>query len=213
MSPDAVTADRVYRALKRQIMLGELRPGASLVLNQIAENAGTSVSPVRDAILRMVGERLLEMSGGGGFAVPAVTCERITQYYGWHADLLRVALRSINDPADIGEFPGDVCRADSADSHHLADLADELFGRIGSCSTNPEHLYAIISMSTRLHLVRVHEIVLPRALPELESLWNIVRSGNKRSTRTALWHYHRRRLFNVEEIFAAMMTNGFIDRG
>ncbi|AMK25818.1 MULTISPECIES: GntR family transcriptional regulator [Sphingobium] len=211
MSPDAVTADRVYRELKRQIMVGELRPGAVLILSQIADSAGTSVSPVRDAILRMVGERLLEMQGGGGFAVPPLTHDRISCFYAWHGDLLRIIVRAINDPIEIGEFPVYDQGKTSDEHHHLANLADELFASLAACSHNPEHLHAVLALEARLHLIRIHENVLPRCLSELESLWNLVRSRNKHSIRTALWHYHRRRLLNVETIFSAMMKNGFIE--
>lgn len=212
MSPDAVTADRVYRELKRQIMVGELRPGNSLVLSQIAENAGTSVSPVRDAVLRMVGERLVDIQGGGGFALPALTSERLAHLYGWHADLLRIVIRSLDESTEIGDFPDDGSQGLSGEHHHLAKLAGDLFTRVGACSPNPEHLHAIIGIETRLHLIRIHEMVLPRCFSEIQSLWNIVRCGDKHSIRKALWHYHRRRLFNVDAIYSAMIKSGFIDR-
>ena len=72
MSPEPITADRIYRRLKQDILDGILRPGAPLVVQALADHYGVSISPVRDSAHQLVGEQLLASNLGGGFVVPLV---------------------------------------------------------------------------------------------------------------------------------------------
>ncbi|WP_024562282.1 GntR family transcriptional regulator, partial [Franconibacter helveticus] len=40
--------------LKNALIVGSLRPGARLVTKEIADQLGTSITPVREALLRLV---------------------------------------------------------------------------------------------------------------------------------------------------------------
>src|ERR1700738_4363481 len=48
--------ERVYRALKQAILEGRFSPGETLPTRSLAEVLGTSVMPVRDAMLRLNAE-------------------------------------------------------------------------------------------------------------------------------------------------------------
>jgi len=50
----------VYEKLRRMVLLGELRPGAMLVAQEIADWFGVSSVPVREAIQRLKNEGLIE---------------------------------------------------------------------------------------------------------------------------------------------------------
>ena len=56
---------KVYAHLRNNLMAGRFRPGDTLTLRALAEALGTSVMPVRDAVLRLSGERALEPHGRG----------------------------------------------------------------------------------------------------------------------------------------------------
>lgn len=59
-------ADQVYRKLRKSILHGELTPGARLRENEIAESLAVSRTPVREAISRLIGDRLVyELTTGG----------------------------------------------------------------------------------------------------------------------------------------------------
>jgi len=208
MSPEAITADRVYHDLKQQIMSGQFKPGASIGLASTAEMFGTSISPVRDALHRLVGERIVDTIEAGGFSVPSITSRTVQQLYGWHADIVRVALKAMTKPERIGPFPG---LRHGEDAEAIAAVAAELFERIGFCSANPEHHAAIISAGQRLHPIRLKENLLQNIASELETLWNVTRSANKTALRLAMWHYHRRRLLKAKQLCAA--AGGSIGNG
>lgn len=202
MSPDAITAERIHRELRRRIVTGGFAPGCVMVTSHIAESLGTSVTPVRDALHQLVGEGLIAAHGGGGFVVPALDREKMGHLYRWHGEVMGVVLRNVDCPQDIGDFPQGAGGPLSAQD--IAAVATTLFRRLASLSTNPEHAAVIDILSARLHLARCHEHVLGRCHGELGSLWHNVRSLNRAKGRTALWQYHRRRVLSLDKIMRAL---------
>ncbi|WP_373356046.1 GntR family transcriptional regulator [Pseudoroseicyclus sp. CXY001] len=71
--------DRVYRALRGQIMHGELTPGQSLTLRGIGKSFGVSMTPAREAVRRLVAEGALSLSASGRVSTPALSNERIEE--------------------------------------------------------------------------------------------------------------------------------------
>ena len=55
------TAHQIYESLRRRIIDFTLEPGSTLVQKEIAEEFGVSLSPVRDATLRLETEGLIEI--------------------------------------------------------------------------------------------------------------------------------------------------------
>lgn len=67
---------RAYVALREGLIAGQFRPGQRLVMQDLADQLGTSVTPVREACLRLVSERGLELRSGRFVTVPAMTLSR-----------------------------------------------------------------------------------------------------------------------------------------
>lgn len=67
---------RAYLALREGLIAGQFRPGQRLVMQDLADQLGTSVTPVREACLRLVSERGLELRSGRFVTVPAMTLAR-----------------------------------------------------------------------------------------------------------------------------------------
>ena len=67
---------RAYVALREGLIGGQFRPGQRLVMQDLADQLGTSVTPVREACLRLVSERGLELRSGRFVTVPAMTLAR-----------------------------------------------------------------------------------------------------------------------------------------
>src|SRR3546814_9180811 len=71
MGADHGLSERAYAALKLDLVEGELPPGRVRIPHLVGRyQAGAT--PVREAMLRLVGEGLLIMPVQGGFEVPAL---------------------------------------------------------------------------------------------------------------------------------------------
>jgi len=69
--------DRIYKELRRSIILGYSEPGKRLRLDELAETYHTSVTPVREALQMLVQEDLVTSKPHAGFYVAQVTLKQL----------------------------------------------------------------------------------------------------------------------------------------
>lgn len=69
--------DHAYRTLKDQIARGVLLPGQRIVVNRFAQQIGTSAIPVREALLRLDAEGLVDITPHVGAVVTHITGKMI----------------------------------------------------------------------------------------------------------------------------------------
>ena len=99
MSPGA-TMERVYRELKARAMQGEFAPGERLDPSVLARELGASATPVRDALHRLSGERIIDSWHQEGFRQPILAEADLHDLHAWAAALLTLALApQLPDPA------------------------------------------------------------------------------------------------------------------
>src|SRR5471030_792429 len=80
MERQTLKAD-VYNAIRQALMTGQFQPGEALTLRDLAKALGTSMMPVRDALLRLVAEGALEMLPNRTAVLPLMTRTRLRQLY------------------------------------------------------------------------------------------------------------------------------------
>ena len=76
---DPAAHERLYRALRARIMVGQLLPGEALTLRGLAAAHGVSMTPVREALRRLVAEGALTLSSSGRVSTPELSDERIEE--------------------------------------------------------------------------------------------------------------------------------------
>lgn len=186
MSPGP-TFERVYLALKRQLREGTRPPGAALEPTAIGDELGTSFTPVRDALHRLVGEGLVENPLHNGFAVPRPSEQALRDLYAWNGEVL--ALITARQPqrsfaiTDIGSTPD------------IPAAAEALFRAFAEQSGNREHARIVGQLNDRLAPFRqVEPQCLPDAADELEMLQAVAKEARKSDLAQALSRYHRRRI-------------------
>jgi DNA-binding GntR family transcriptional regulator len=86
---------RVYQALKARVMAGAFAPGERIDPARLSADLAASATPIREALHRLAGERLVESWQQEGFRQPFVTEANLRDLYGWSEDLLRLLLRAI----------------------------------------------------------------------------------------------------------------------
>jgi DNA-binding GntR family transcriptional regulator len=67
---------RAYGALREALIAGSFGPGERIVMQDLAIRLGTSVTPVREACLRLVSEQGLEIRSGRFITVPELDLAR-----------------------------------------------------------------------------------------------------------------------------------------
>ncbi|MBU8540608.1 GntR family transcriptional regulator [Falsiroseomonas tokyonensis] len=81
---------RVYGELRNALMEGRMRPGQRLKIRELAQQLGTSETPVREAVMQLVRERALRMEQAKAITVAGLT---LAQYQ--ELRLVRAALEGL----------------------------------------------------------------------------------------------------------------------
>ncbi len=85
--------EAVYRHLKDLLLSGRFAPGERLSEPLLAQDLGVSRTPVREALMRLAEEGLVELVPGKGARVKAFTPEEVEEVYGVRALLEGEAAR------------------------------------------------------------------------------------------------------------------------
>jgi DNA-binding transcriptional MocR family regulator len=199
MSPEAVTAERVYHDIRSMILSAQLPMGRQIIVHALASELGVSISPVRDALNRLVGRGLVQSQTGGGFGVVGFTAASAAALYSWELDITRCILSVCNDFRRL-ESPVVDLNHDRVSLMTIEKETLRFFTAFAECSPNPEHRNALSLACERLHPLRFHESVLPLRDVELHALWQTTLNGHRRKTLTAMSKYHRRRISRIDTI-------------
>lgn len=194
MSPGA-TMERVYLELKERVITGQFEPGARLEPTHLALELTASATPVRDALQRLSGERLVDSRPHEGFRQPALSESDLRDCYGWMETLLRLALRRPDAPVQLSAAPRSV-----PDEDYAARIA-RLFRAIALQSSNRELHFAISNAVDRSHSFRRAELeVDPRSNETLLAMEADFEAGRWPDLRKKVGRFHRARIASADRI-------------
>lgn len=194
------TMERVYLDLKAQIIAGTYPPGSRLDPFHLAKPLAASATPVREALHRLAGERIIDSWHQEGFRQPIVAEADLCDLYGWAAALIDLLLHvkelpAASPEAGLGEGSGG----------DYAGRIARLFRAIALIGENREFRYAITNLIERTQLMRAAELrVDPYAatvvgLMEADFIharWTELRRKNR--------HFHRRRIALAHRVVAEL---------
>jgi DNA-binding FadR family transcriptional regulator len=191
------TFERVYAAIKLRFREGAYRPGSLLEPAALSDELNASVTPARDALHRLTGERLVDAPRHEGFRVPTMSETTLRHLYGWHLDLLTLAIgRRRADRSAGGELPHE----DPQDQP-----LDELFARLAASSDNPEHAAALRNLTDGSKpYQRTEASFLDSIEAETTEIVLAVRRQDRAGLRRSLVQYHRGRQRVVPDLLAAL---------
>lgn len=72
-------SSRVYDEIRSALMNGQYVPGDRLRISELAETLGTSPTPVREAIFRLVSEQALQMTAATAITVPELAPDTVSE--------------------------------------------------------------------------------------------------------------------------------------
>jgi DNA-binding GntR family transcriptional regulator len=196
------TFERVYAAIRQRLREGLYRPGDRLEPALLSDELNASVTPVRDALHRLTGERMVEAPRHEGFRVPLMTETMLRHLYGWHLDLLLLAVIKRQSAA-----PGEQILANgAADPPYLRQNA--LFLALARTGGNPEHAAALESLIHRLEPAqRLEHHFLDATEGETDEIVQALQSRDRKALRRSLVRYHRRRLRIIPDLLSSMLRD------
>jgi DNA-binding GntR family transcriptional regulator len=80
-------SDEVAGHLRTQIMSGRLRPGERIRLEEVAEQLGVSITPVREALLTLRGDGMVELEPRRGYVVAPMSRQDILDVFTLQGDI------------------------------------------------------------------------------------------------------------------------------
>jgi hypothetical protein len=189
------TSERILEATRKLVAGTRFQPGERVEPAVLALELGASATPVREALNRLVGERLLVSQTGGGFRLPRFDEPALRDLYGWSLDLLLLCLKSDRRHAGLRQMP--LGRAPRAD---YPERVMNAFCTIIAWSGSFEHAAAMDDANLRLHGIRLCETaVLPGCDTEIDEIEAAIFAPGP-ALRSLLIRYHRRRSRAAAEI-------------
>ena len=155
--PRETLQERIYRALRKALILGRFAPGQALTVQELAMRFDTSAMPVREALARLVSEQALQTASNRSVRVAPLDAARL-------ADLAQ-ARRLIEGAALELATP----RLTDADLRALGE-ANEAHARIAR-RRGPLALDALIEANYAFHFLIYNACGSPAILRIVESLW------------------------------------------
>ncbi len=192
MVADHNTSERVYARLKTDLLDGAW-DNSRLNINILADAYYASATPVREALLRLVGEGLVEMPVSGGFAMPQIDPVKAADHYGFSLALGQLVLQHL--PAHPGG------RGIMIGPSALAYPIDAVLMSLAVFVGNVALVQSVLSLNDRMHrLRRMEERRLKGLAPEIENVIEGVEQYNIKKIRSTLRSYHRRRQRSISKI-------------
>src|SRR3546814_17038900 len=94
-------------------MTGAWSAGVRIEAARLADEIGVSITPVRDALNRLAGERLVDFIAGEGFRVPLYSEAELRDLFGLYILLLLAAVVKAGIPRDANQNMGDIAHRSS----------------------------------------------------------------------------------------------------
>ena len=85
--------DLVYQEIRHSLMVGTFAPGEKVSLRSLAQQVGTSLTPVRGAVNRLIAEGAFEVLPNRWVVIPPMTEEKFDEITHWRVQLETEATR------------------------------------------------------------------------------------------------------------------------
>jgi DNA-binding FadR family transcriptional regulator len=183
MSP-AHLFEPTYIALKQRLVSGAWQAGARLEAARIASEMGISITPVRDCLNRLAGERIVDARSGEGFHVPQFDVQSLRRMFDVNQTLLMTAIMRSTPATKLVEIEDDPALRTA-----------RMFRHIAQHSRNSELIAIVENLSDRLHRLRLLDpLAFPEGRHDLDRIEaKLASSATSHEVRQSIRHYHETR--------------------
>lgn len=168
LSPRATSAAIVYEQLRAQIISLAIPPGAALSENDLAKTFGVSRTPVREALLRLADELLVEIVPKSGTTVSRIPYFQLTEAIIIRKALEEVAVRAACERATKSQLTTIwACverqrEADTAGNRDAFHDADEAFHAAISDAAGYPGIWQLVKQ-VKVQVDRYRRLTLPQS--------------------------------------------------
>ncbi|TNE34977.1 MAG: GntR family transcriptional regulator [Alphaproteobacteria bacterium] len=168
--------DQVYEKLRHGLLMGVWSPGEKLTARKLSRDLGVSLTPAREAIMRLVNEGALDVSEKRTFSTVDLDCEQYREVM-----RIRTALEPIAIELATPLFSQE-------EITRLEALNEQMKGMISE-----ERYNDALQIDSEFHLTICDRAEQPLMRSIIDTLW--LRAG---PTRNRLSHSYRKRLIGYE---------------
>jgi len=201
--PRPITQDRIYREIKAKIVSGEFGVAEKLEAPSLARLFGTSVTPVREALFRLVGEEFVRTAPNGGFQIQPLTRASLKEMYSLTQALLLMSLsRASRDRLPAQATP---LRTVGVEETETPESIGAIFRSVFLLAGN-RHIVEIGSrLIDRLAPVRhVEANVIGGTDAEQAMMLRLSQNSDFGGLRRAVYAYHRRRIVGAAQLLTEL---------
>ena len=159
-SPNAPTGNGVYERVKARIIANDLPAGKRILIEPLADQLFVSSTPVREALIRLSAENVVQGVPKSGFFVKEISETEIKDLYTLQHLLLDWSVKAIRtDDGRPGMLkPPNLCAGLSNDRdvppHDAINLTNNLFIHLGRQTGNTDAIRIIENINDRTHYMR-----------------------------------------------------------
>jgi DNA-binding GntR family transcriptional regulator len=186
-------SERIYHDVRDLVMGREASPGTRLDPAVLAKQLNSSTTPVREALNRLVGERLVETRTSTGYHLPLLDEPALKDLIGWSAEILALSLKRVTGSIETA--------AAAAQSSAYPDRVAAAFSAMARAAGHAEYGPAIGQANAKLHAIRLGE---PETFGdseiELSHMIDAMRTDRLDDLKKLVQSYHRRRQRHAAEL-------------
>jgi DNA-binding GntR family transcriptional regulator len=184
--PEASLSDDVYRCLKEYILNEVIRPPDRLQIGQLSRHFGVSITPIREALIRLAAEHIVELKPGRGFFYKEFVPDEQIKTYELLYFILKVSLEDrAGRPPNV--LPNVSLTGPPLDRWPLATALarEELYARIVANSGNALAVELVRNLAERTRTSRMLFLeqhgTKTKALDDRRKLDALVQAGENRA--------------------------------
>ena len=183
---EASLSEDVYRSLKEYILNEVIRPPDRLQIGQLSRHFGVSITPIREALIRLAAEHIIDLKPGRGFFFKEFMPDEQIKLYELLYFVLRYSLER-QGRKTLNLLPSSSLPVLPVDRwpYVMALAREELYARIAMSCGNEEALELARNLSERTRSSRVLFIERHRTntkpLEDLRKLDALLRAGENRA--------------------------------
>jgi DNA-binding GntR family transcriptional regulator len=152
-------SDEVAAHLREAIMSGALHPGQFVRLDAVAAELGVSVTPVREALLALRAEDMVELEPRRGFVVSPLSRRDVEDMFRLQADLaaqLAVRATELITPSQLQHLSEVAAALAAAEGHQELSALEYEFHRLINKAAASRKLARFLDMASRYVPARVY---------------------------------------------------------